>query len=165
MQALAALGWTGPQLGERLGVPAGEIARMQRWTRPVYAVTAARVAAVYDDLAMRRPAPWTWVEERCARIARDRNGWLPPLAYDDDEIDDPSARPYVGTVHGDDMDKAHLIDAVAVAEAVAGRRVGLTVQERRQAVHQLTQQGLSAREIGERLGVTGRAVVRGRSAA
>jgi hypothetical protein len=61
--------------------------------------TAERIAAVYEQLSMRSPAPWGFQHSRAQLIAK-RNGWPPPLAWDDDEIDDPTATPYTGKAEG-----------------------------------------------------------------
>lgn len=57
------------------------------------------------------------------------------------------------------------VDEVAVERACAGERVRLSSEERHLAILRLTEQGLSAREIARRIGVTGRSVTRHRGAA
>jgi ATP/maltotriose-dependent transcriptional regulator MalT len=72
----------------------------------------------------------------------------------------PAARPRPILVP--DRFSAH-VDEIAVEKAMAGDRVPLTVRERAIVVRRLTAAGLSARRIGERLGVTARSVQRYRS--
>ncbi len=55
------------------------------------------------------------------------------------------------------------VDEIAVAKAMAGEPVRVTVRERAIAVERLTRQGLSAVDIGIRLGVAARTVVRYRT--
>ncbi|PWJ23301.1 Homeodomain-like domain-containing protein [Branchiibius hedensis] len=86
--------------------------------------------------------------------AARRLGFAPPLAWDDDTIDDPGGQPWSGEETHD------LVDEVAVLRAVAGDRVGLTVTERAEAVRRLAATGLSDNEIGVRIRVTSRTVQR-----
>lgn len=81
--------------------------------RSVTARNARMVAAVFETLSG-TPAPDSPVAKR-ARNWAAREGWVPPLAWDDTDIDDPDAVPNVGA-HTDDI-----IDEVAVAEVLAGR--------------------------------------------
>lgn len=55
------------------------------------------------------------------------------------------------------------VDEIAVAKAMAGEPVRVTVRERAMAVERLTRQGLSAVDIGIRLGIASRTVVRYRT--
>lgn len=55
------------------------------------------------------------------------------------------------------------VDEVAVERACAGERVRLSSEERHLAILRLTEQGLSVREIAQRIGVTGRSVTRHRA--
>ena len=95
LQALACLGWSDSLLGRRLGVDAGNYSSMMR--RPQ--VTAARardVVRLYDELWRSGPPETDHRNRQSASRARNRaraNGWAPPLAWDDDTIDDPVARP------------------------------------------------------------------------
>jgi len=59
---------------------------------------------------------------------------------------------------------SRVLDEVAIAEAMSGRRVKLTFAERRAVVERLTALGLSAQDIAQRLGTTHRCVTRRRAA-
>lgn len=89
IQALHALGWTGPQIAEAAGLPVNTLRSVYyHQVRVVRAGTAQRVADAFDRLAMSRP------EGKYANRARamaERRGWPPPLAWDD--IDDPNEIP------------------------------------------------------------------------
>jgi hypothetical protein len=89
-----------------------------------------------------------------ARAAR--NGYLPPLVWDDDTIDDPAAVPAVAP------DVEDVVDEVAVAEAMAGRRINLTRAEWDEAVRRLLAAGMSDTEVGDRLHVVDRTILRWR---
>jgi hypothetical protein len=93
LQALTALGWGWKRLSRHLDVSVQLVAR---WATAdlshVRPDTAAAVTAVYDRLSMHFP-PETNMGERSeatrARRRASRNGWPPPLAWDN--IDDPDA--------------------------------------------------------------------------
>lgn len=91
LQALARLGWPPRELADRLGVASESVQQLRCTGRPtVERGTHERVAALYDELAM-TPGPSVR-----ARVYAERQGWAPPLAWDDDTIDDPAARPNLG---------------------------------------------------------------------
>jgi transcriptional regulator with XRE-family HTH domain len=94
IEALNALGWTAKDVADRIGTTKQAVSEMRRGTRSkrTTPAVAARVAAVYDELSMTRPDGW--VADRTRRTAAAR-GYAPPLAWDDDEIDDPHALPHM----------------------------------------------------------------------
>lgn len=156
LQALATLGWDAPSLAPHVGVSAERVWQLRSGKHPtLQARTADAVARAYEHLSMtRRP---DGREARMCRAYAQRQRWVPPLAWDDDTIDDPDAEPR--TIADTDVE----VDEVAVEEAIAGRRVTLTRAERREVVHRLTARGYSAAEIAERLGTYGRMVNRDRA--
>jgi len=93
MRALVAIGYSARRLEQLLGLSKTTVyfltSRPDR--RPlVSAATRTAVVRLYDRLSM-TPAP----PSRSATIARNhatREGWLPPLAWDDDTIDSPELR-------------------------------------------------------------------------
>lgn len=87
LQALMALGWPQAELGRRLGLPQSWLSRLTTGHRPsVNPATAERVIALYEQLSM-TPGP-----SPSARRHATGKGWAPPLAWDDDTIDDPHGR-------------------------------------------------------------------------
>lgn len=96
VQALIALGWSQSQLAARLGIRHRGNFHLHehRWT-----ITAGRVRqvhALYDQLSMTLPPETTWHQKSAANRSRGYaavRGWAPPLAWDDDTIDDPAAEP------------------------------------------------------------------------
>lgn len=159
LQALITLGWSVQRLADHHGLDrqALDAALTQR---PIQAKTARAVRRLYDELWDQAPPETTGPEKVAAARSRRRAqamSWAPPLAWDDDTIDDPDALPahlVVGDVHG--------IDHAAIELALSGQRVSLTRTERWLAVERLAREGLSDRAIGERLGVTDRTVFRDR---
>jgi len=90
LQALAALGWAPSELARRTGVNRSTIehlikGRVQRTALATVKVKA--VAAIYEQLSMSQGPSQMW------RDTAAKRGWTPPLAWDDDTIDDPDAKP------------------------------------------------------------------------
>ena len=98
--------------------------------------TAEKVARLYDELSM-VAGPST----RATTEAK-RKGWAPPLAWDEEDLDDPAAKP------------------AAHPPGLPGRQRNTDLEER---VLELTRCGLSAAEIAIRLGTNTRYVTRVRS--
>ena len=99
MQALVALGWPVSELATRMERAKPNVTAIVNDAGPVTASTARAVAALYDELWATTPPQETPQERGAARKARDRagrNGWVPPMAWSDDEIDDPNATPDMG---------------------------------------------------------------------
>lgn len=159
LRALVALGWPVEQLRARLGVSSKTtwLLTDDGVADDVMAVTVRvrdAVCALYDELSMTLPEP-----SRARTLAQRRAralSWVPPLAWDDDSIDDPAARPVRGApeVHG--------VDPVAVDLAVEGHDVSLTRAERWAAVERLTRRGMPDGVIAQRVGVSENTVQRDR---
>jgi len=86
LQALVAVGYPATGLGERIGVSATNMAHTMRATQ-VTVRRARQVAQMYEQLS-HLPG-----ESTRARMRARRQGWAPPLAWDEDTIDDPAASP------------------------------------------------------------------------
>lgn len=148
LQALLALGHSRMYIGECLGITERSVG----WHLNDKAVTlsfAERMARVYEALS---GTPGT--SQRVREHAR-RQGWVPPLAWDDEEIDDPAARPKGAVV-------AHGIDELAVQLAVKGQLGDqkLTRREAHVAIQRMRDLGLPAVEIARRANVSDRTVHR-----
>lgn len=152
LQALAVIGWSPALLATRLGWRApNSVRNLMSATGPaqVNIRTAAAVCALYDDLAM------TAGPSMRARRHAERAGWVPPLAWDDANLDDPAAgpapqwRPQPRLV-----DRRTGVDHAAVTLACAGRlptSITLTKQEREEIVGWLHRAGLNDGEIAQRV--------------
>jgi hypothetical protein len=92
IQALAAIGWSTPALEQYAGVGYRKFHELLR-KRRTHRNTAALVRRMYDEL-WNTPAPKGIGATRALTAAR-KNGWPKPAAWDDDEIDDPTATAYV----------------------------------------------------------------------
>ncbi|MEN3123249.1 hypothetical protein [Janibacter sp. LM] len=91
LQALVAIGWSMGELARRLDIRPSNIGATIHGHREVTVATATRARDLYDEL-WDTPAPPSGrhgsVPTR-ARAYADRMGWVPPLAWDDETIDDP----------------------------------------------------------------------------
>lgn len=102
LQALVAAGWSQSRLARELGITPGNFCAMMR-RELVTAATARAVCALYDRL-WKLPPPehdqrTRIAASRARRYAAARN-WAPPLAWDDDQIDQPGASPCTGWKRG-----------------------------------------------------------------
>lgn len=152
VQALMAIGWRKPDLATA-GIPSAQLVTRAR--SHVTAATWRQVGEVYDRLSM-TPGPSASARERATR-----RGYAPPLAWDEDALDDPRATPQFGRP-GDDT-----VDPVAVASVATGQggkpsHVTLNSDERLAATRDLTSRGASVHDIAGTLGVCDRTVTRWR---
>lgn len=86
MQALAAIGWTYYELARRLGETPKHVSQFLQNER-ILADKARRVKALFDELST-TPGP-----SQASRARAQQRNWAPPLAWDDETIDDPNAQP------------------------------------------------------------------------
>ena len=136
LQALMVLGHTMAGVARRIGVGAPSLQQTAdgRWNA-IRATTAAKVARVYRQLST-APAPATpWSEK--ARNHAMAHGWHGPMAWDD--IDDPACVP-----DPDEPTAPQHVHPDDVAELAA--------------------RGLDDHQIGQRLGLSPRTVLRARAA-
>jgi len=108
IQGLVAIGWSQSRIGERLGMSPGNFNRTIKSPR-VQADTARRIKALYDELWNQPQTGEDWRGRISAARSRNyakQHGWLPPLAWDDETIDDPDTMPAVfeetQLVHGEE---------------------------------------------------------------
>lgn len=98
LQALVAIGWSQSRLARKLGIqPSNFITFMN--ADQCTAKRALQVKELYDRLWNQPQTGTDWHSKAAATRAKhyaDARGWVPPLAWDDDCIDDPTAVPDVG---------------------------------------------------------------------
>lgn len=90
-QALLTLGYPYSYQAEQIGYDRNDYTKMLRSYPTVRAKTAHAVAGLYERL-WDTPASDSWSSRKARRLAA-RMGYPPPLAWDDDTIDDPDALP------------------------------------------------------------------------
>jgi hypothetical protein len=146
LQALVALGHSFGRIGEALDMTgAGAWALGTRDRAYVRAVTVAKVASLYDAWSMTLPPEITTNERKAAAYARTvatRNGWLPPLAWDDIDHDPQAA----STLDQGD------IDWVVVERILAGDIVPTTTTERQAVVARWPSTGRSLNDLARLTG-------------
>jgi plasmid maintenance system antidote protein VapI len=181
IQALIAIGHTITGIAAESGVDHSVINDILNGAPNVRGMTADRIAAAYDWLSRRPP-----VDNRPSSVTTSRNraareGWAPPAAWDDDEIDDPAAHPdwtgHCGTdrgwwIHSTEgipacarcetahaawlADRKHLAPAerfrqLALAKGAASQRGANLAHDARELMRI---SGLSVDQAAQRLGVT-----------
>jgi hypothetical protein len=87
LQALVAIGWPGAQLAARIGWASNNLWGLILHQQRVNLATARLVADLYEEL-WDQPGPSVR-----ARSLAARNGWAPPMAWDDEDLDDPATQP------------------------------------------------------------------------
>jgi hypothetical protein len=85
IEALACLGWTAADIGDRLGVKRATV-NSYRHVKEVWQATHYKVDRVYRELCMSQ-APYTSQSMFVKNLAR-KNKWSPPLAWDNIDTDE-----------------------------------------------------------------------------
>lgn len=99
LQALVALGWSMSKLADCLGVHPTNFTPIIHGRRDTTVGTDRAVRDLYDALSMTLPPESRHHEKSSATRARRYAviaGWAPPLAWDDDALDDAAAVPDLG---------------------------------------------------------------------
>lgn len=95
IEALQWLGWPMRDLGQRIGLAPYTLSTLRSRGEPVSHRVALKVREVYEQLShLEGPSRQTATKAR-------RSGYAPPMAWDDELIDDPAAEP-----QGTDVDHA-----------------------------------------------------------
>ena len=92
-QALNALGHTWRDIAEHMGVKFQVVQQLARYRKYVTRETEQKIAEIYDRMSMTLPVQDA-VHKKARTLAIEK-GWLPPLAWDDDDIDDPAGLPSI----------------------------------------------------------------------
>jgi transcriptional regulator with XRE-family HTH domain len=123
LQALAALGWTPEDLAEQLGMHPSYVKdlRINRRANRVNTSTVEKVTDLFERLSA-TPGPSVRTRQHA-----ERQGWAPPLAWDDDAIDNPDAKPVTGEVPRSriDLDDLAFLKTTGMTEAEYAARVGV----------------------------------------
>ena len=136
VQALQAIGWSQPRIAAAAGLSDKSLKDSLYRGESVYRSTHEAVTRAYERLSMTLPPENTSQEKRDATYSRTvakKRGWLPPLAYDDARIDDPTYKPNAGTdrklYRTDDLlaEVDHLARAGESVERIA-QRLGVSVE-------------------------------------
>jgi hypothetical protein len=155
IQALVCIGYSQAVLAGRLGVTPSNF----NWTflnaASVRKSTAEAVKVLYDELSMKPPVPTTKGERISVNRALRHSTymmWLPPLAWDDDTIDDPFAEPAIVEDEVVPHTRAE-VDEIAVERALNGDRVKLTKPDREEVVRRWLAAGRPISHLEAQLGI------------
>jgi transcriptional regulator with XRE-family HTH domain len=91
LRALVALGWSQAELARRLGVTDTAVSRIISGRYETVVANATAITRLYDELSMVKPPEMTQHQRADAAKSRARArrmGWQPPLAIDDETLDD-----------------------------------------------------------------------------
>lgn len=158
VEALQCMGWSQRAIANELGVSVPAVGRVKSRPR-IQAAKARRIAEIYDAWSM-TPGP-----DRRTRAWAAKEGYAPPLAWDETTIDDPDAEPCGTLATSTTGTHALDVDPVAVDRALAGDQVHLTRAERAAAIAATTALGLSLEAAAALLRVSPHTILRHRQAA
>lgn len=150
VQALVALGWSMAKIAARLGIQRSNFTSFAHGRTDISVAHDKAVRALYAELSMQLPPQESHRDKIAA--SRSRNlakalGWLPPLAWDDESLDDPNAGP--GSRVADDE-----LDQSAIERRIGGdKSVPLTAGERAELVRRMLAKGFTKRDIERNTGV------------
>lgn len=124
LRALTWLGYSASAIAEASRVHQDTIIDATKGTRDFMALRVMQaIANAYDELSMTPANPSTQQQRAGATRARNlarRSGYLPPLAWDDEVIDNPDSTPIIATKDNDFYMARTEIDWVVVERALAG---------------------------------------------
>lgn len=143
VRALTALGWSTVQIAERSGVPKTTVARLRDLEDRAFIGRGDlrdRIAAAFDEMCMTTPTYTRWSSRLKGRA--ERNGWAPPLAWDDIDNDESPVEM--------ERETKSDIDPVVVERLLSGRQVDATRAEKAEVVRRWAADGRSLAEL-ERL--------------
>lgn len=149
VRALYALGHFNHVIASEAGVSRDAIWALASGTWPTLKVAADDgIRAAYDRLSMSTGNSWK------TRKWADQSGWAPPLAWDDDTIDDPNAQPQTDAEEPIVSEGGNIADRWLHGEAVV-----LGAADRKQVIQHLFEWSTdSPQEIADRLEMTMHAV-------
>jgi hypothetical protein len=140
VQALVAIGWPLLTQARRLDLSVQRVWDLAQLRTPMVKVcTYRQFVALFEELSA-TPGPSVR-----ARNLAVKNGWCPPLAWDDN-IDDPAAEPQQGSVDAEP-------DLVVVERALSGERLPMTAADREAALLRGVAQGMSLSRTALTLGI------------
>lgn len=153
IRALVALGWSQSKLGTRLGIAPSNFHLAAGTRSAVLAGTARAVTALYEELSMTVLPQASHRDKIAASRSRSyakARGWLPPLALDDDRLDDPAYKP--GSLAPDADSNA--LDETAILRRMGGdRNVRLTKSEKVELHRRWVASGRSLAEMERHTGI------------
>lgn len=132
IRALARLGWTSRIIADVAGLDRHTVQDIRRSRcDTVSRRVADKITTAYNRLSMRIPVGATLTERGHITKTRRRaeaEGWAPPLAWDDDQLDNPTGHPARSARRRADTlgEFEHLV-TLGVSQHDAARRLGVTL--------------------------------------
>lgn len=132
LQALVAIGWSMSKLANRIGILPSNFGPLIHGTRGTTVETDRTVRDLYDQL-WNEPPPATGHRDKIARSRAlsyaAEHQWAPPMAWDEDEIDNPDAAPHTEQegkpggkrIHVEDVEFLLAHEPLATAQQLADR--------------------------------------------
>lgn len=132
VQGLVAMGRSVRSLADRLGMSHRQLRELVHGDGGCTARTARAVGRLYDELCLVLPPTATAAQRSGVTRAKAwaaSLGWVPPLAWDDDTIDDPAAVPDLGAAPRSlvDLDDDEYLRAIGVPDEDIADRMGVTL--------------------------------------
>lgn len=134
VEALMALGWTPAEVGRAVGLTRQNFMAIASGRRAIVSAgTAQRIREVYDRLSMLLAPPGSTRTMRAHRTRMRRlaaaHGWAPPLAWDDEDLDDPTATSHPTGHRAEHLDLDEFMFLVDAGEPAgrAAARCGISV--------------------------------------
>lgn len=152
IQGLVAIGWSQAKLAKRLGWTGANLGQVVHQRDTVTVETHRAIVALYEALWNTMPPEGNQRDRiaasRARRIAKNY-GWVSPLAWDDDQIDDPLAWPAEVQEEFYDVDE---VDEIAIERFIGGDLEWnrLTRDERIEAAIRMDRRGHSRNDIAAR---------------
>ena len=166
LQALACIGHTPTRIAHGTGIPTWAV--LLATTNDRYTLTTRHRDAANAYYQAHQDHPVTGPEADRTRADARTARWAAPAAWDDIDTD-PSPTGHLPCTAPDCQRNSRYADGYCAAHHQQARRGAPTTPTRtltipdHDTVIRLTRQGMSAREIAERLGVTERTVTRHRT--
>jgi transcriptional regulator with XRE-family HTH domain len=154
IQSLVAYGYSRREIARRIGITPNTLSRIVREPK-MLASTARKIAELYTEL---EATPGTY--SRSINEGR-KNGWKPPMAWDDD-IDKPEAAPDTDDAPVSFLERYEEMRDLGFNHREIFSRIDVAFRDLSEAVDLLTAEELSAAQIAELLNVSQRTVVRRR---
>lgn len=143
VRALVALGWTFLEIERRAGLSPQYLRHMCSSGYRVETTITEAIDRAYREMSMSLGP-----SGRQRSFAANR-GWAPPLAWEGIDMDDPAARPEIGSP----ARPKDSLDEVVVERVMRGERLPMTRAERVAVVSKMRAQGHGLTEIEARTGI------------
>jgi transcriptional regulator with XRE-family HTH domain len=145
LRALAVLGHSGRALATELGISPQRINQLRNAElAQVRRETAEKVTALYERLSATRGS------SQFTKTRAVQAGWAPPLAWDDDALDDPAAVPTgVGAPpprRGVDLDEVRFLESFGMSRHSVAGRLGVSPESIERAEYRALEKARAAVE-------------------